>query len=203
MKQTAVVFVVFVIWLVSGCSLQSLPAEDSDVKAALMDVLDQYQYRAKLVAELIAAVHGEAKRQQQIRESVAAVQSQLTAIPATPVLLNDSVAFQRFEVGQRQLTDSLSRLLIAIDDDRRLADDSECHRLKVLLSISGRRIAGSRNRYDQAVEHYNAALDLFPNTAVASVLGYGKRPTFSVPDQPALRHPPRVDFGSLRGSLRV
>lgn len=203
MKPFAIAVAVFVGWMISGCSLRVVQNDDADVRAALTDVLDQYQYRASLAGKLIAAVNVEAMRERPMFEAVAAVQSGLSATLAAQHMVDDPVMFQRFEVSERQLTDSLSRLTIAIDEDHRLAGDTKCHRLKDLLFVAQGRIAMSRDRYDEAVERYNAALDLPTHDVAGRVLGYRRRLMFDIPDLPAANHQPRVDFGSLRGSLRV
>lgn len=203
MKPIAIAFALFMMWLVSGCSLPAARDHDAEVNAALTEVLDQYQHRADLVSNLLAAVHAETNREQPPVAALEAASSQLAAIPATPVALGNPVAFQRFEVGQRQLEDSLSALLIAIDDDRRLAADPKIRRLTAQFAYAENRIAVSRDQYDQAAKQYNAALGQFPDNLTAQVLGYRKRPIFSGLAETLPRHPPRVDFDSLRGSLRV
>jgi LemA protein len=203
MKPGVIAFTLFLTWLVSGCSLPAARAPDADVNAALLDVLDQYEYRANLVSNLLAAVHGGTDREQPLLAALATARSQLATIPATPGVLNDAVAFGRFEVGQRQLEDSLSALLIAIDDDHRLATDAKIRRLRGQIALAEHRITVSRDQYDQAAKQYNAALGRFPDDLTAQVFGYRQRPTFSGSGGTVPRHPPRVDFGSLRGSLRV
>ncbi|WP_144158137.1 LemA family protein [Paraburkholderia sp. BCC1885] len=206
MKLVMTAITVFMIWLVSGCSIPVAQDRDADVNAALLDVLDvldQYQYRAGLVSNLLAAVHGGATREQPSLAALASARFQLAAIPSTPGVLDDPVAFQRFEVAQRQLADSLSGLLIAIDDDRQLAADAKIGRLRFQFATTESRIAVSRDQYDQAAKRYNAALARFPDSLTAQVFGYRRRPTFSGPEEAVPRHAPRVDFGSLRGSLRV
>jgi LemA protein len=203
MKRVVIAFSLFVMCLVNGCSLPAARDHDSEVNGALMDVLDQYQYRANLVSNLLAAVHRDANRGQPPLAALVAARSQLADIPATPGELDDPVAFQRFEVGQRQLEDALSGLLIAVDDDQRLAADPEIRRLRIQFANAESRIAVARDQYDQAAKQYNAALGRFPNNLPAQILGYGKRPTFSGSGEAVPCHPPRVDYGSLRGSLRV
>lgn len=203
MKPVAIALTLFMMWLVSGCSLPVARDHDAEVNAALMEVLDQYQHRADLVSNLLAAVHGETNREQPPVAVLEAASSQLAAISATPGVLGNPVAFQRFEVGQRQLEDALSALLIAIDDDRRLANDPKFRRLTAQFAYAENRIAVSRDQYDQAAKQYNAALGQFPDNLTAQVLGYRKRPSFSGSAETLPRHSPRVDFDSLRGSLRV
>lgn len=202
MKPVVIAFALFMMMLVSGCSLPAVRDPDAEVNAALMNVLDQYEYRANLISNLLAAVHGDANHVQPPLTPLMTATSQVAAIPATRDGLGDPVAFERFEVGQRQLEDSLSGVLIAIDDDRRLAADPKIRRLRVQFANAESRIAVSRDQYDQEAKQYNAALGRFPNNLTAQVLGYRRRPTFSG-STVAPRHPPRVDFDSLRGSLRV
>ncbi|SDI86093.1 LemA family protein [Paraburkholderia phenazinium] len=203
MKPTAIAFRLFLTLLLSSCSLPVARDHDAQVNAALMDVLEQYQYRANLVSKLLAAVHGAANLAGPPLAALVAARSQLAVVPATPGELDNPVAFERFEVGQRQLEDALSGLLISIDDDRRLAADPTICRLRAQFANAESRIATERDQYDQAAKQYNAALDRFPDNFAARVFGYQKRSTFDGSALALPRHPPRVDFGSLRGSLRV
>lgn len=203
MKPVVMAFAIFTMWLMSACSLSAAQDHEADVNAALMDVLDQYQYRANLVSNLLAALDGEVNREKPPLSALEAARSQLAAIPATPDILEDPVAFQRFVAGQRQLEDSLSGLLIVIDGDRRLASDPKIRRLRGRFANVESRIVVSRDEYDQTAKQFNAALGQFPNNLTAHVFGYRQRPTFSGSGDVVRHRPPRVDFGSLRGSLRV
>jgi LemA protein len=91
---------------VSGCGYNQLQAEDEAVKAAWSEVENQYQRRSDLVPNLVATVKGEASFEQGTLEKVIQARAKATSIQATPELVNDPAAFQKFEAAQGELSSS-------------------------------------------------------------------------------------------------
>ena len=94
-----------------GCGYNDLQRQDEGIKAAWSEVLNQYQRRADLVPNLVNTVKGYAAQEQQVLTEVTNARANVGAIKATPELINDPVAFQKFIQAQNQLQGALSRLL--------------------------------------------------------------------------------------------
>lgn len=189
--------------ILTGCQLRLAPPDDSDVNAAQTEMLEQYRDRGELLAKLIALTQDAAKQDGPLAAAVVKIQAQLASMPATPGTGGNPVDFERFEIGQRELGDAVSRLLIASDEDRRLHGDAGVRTLKRQLAVAERRIAVSRERYREAAGHYNSTLRVFPGSVAARALGLHERPLPGEPDRAVAHRKPRMDFDSLRGSLRV
>jgi LemA protein len=191
-----------VVDLLGGCLPRYVPADDAEVSATLKEVLQQYEKRAELARELIALIQPVANRNDTLVGAVTAAQAGLDCIRPAPGALVERVAFERFEIAQRQLGDALSRLLVESANDRHFHKDPRFRSLSRQLGGVDRQIAVTRKAYDEAADRYNASLNVFPHDVEARILALHERPKFSAAAATATRQP-RTDFGALRGSMRV
>ena len=96
----------------SGCGYNTFQSADEQIKAGWAEVINEYQRRADLIPNLVSTVKGEAKFEQDTLTRVIEARSRATSIQATPELINDPVAFQKFQQAQGELTGALSRLMV-------------------------------------------------------------------------------------------
>jgi LemA protein len=165
--------------LASGCGYNTLQAEDESVKAAWSEVENQYQRRADLVPNLVNVVKGEASFERETLEAVVNARAKATSLQATPELVNDPAAFQKFEEAQGALSGALSRLLVTVERYPELKANQAFRDLQVQLEGTENRIAVARKRYVEAVQQYNVAVRSFPTNLTAKyLLGLEVRPTF-------------------------
>ncbi|CAF0688839.1 LemA family protein [Candidatus Methylacidithermus pantelleriae] len=179
----------------SGCGYNTLQSKDEEVKAAWAEVLNQYQRRADLVPNLVRVVQAYAAHEKSVLEEVTRARSQVSAIQATPDLIKDEAAFQRFLAAQRELTGALSRLLAVAENYPQLKADNLFRDLQAQLEGTENRIAVARNRYIKAVQEYNVIVRSFPSNLTASFFGFKVRPSFTVENEREISRPPKVDFG--------
>src|SRR5881392_827011 len=90
-----------------GCGYNDFQRLDEQVKAAWSEVLNQYQRRADLIPNIVATVKGEANFEQETLTKVIEARSRATSIQATPALINDPAAFDKFQKAQGELTGAL------------------------------------------------------------------------------------------------
>ncbi len=88
----------------AGCGYNTFQTTDEQVKASWSEVVNQYQRRADLVPNLVNTVKGEANFEQSTLTQVIEARSKATSIQATPELVNNPEAFQKFQQAQGQLT---------------------------------------------------------------------------------------------------
>ena len=178
---------------VSGCGYNQIQAEDEAVKAAWSEVENQYQRRADLVPNLVATVKGEANFEQSTLEAVIQARAKATSIQATPELVNDPAAFQKFEAAQGELSSALSRLLVTVERYPDLKANQAFRDLQAQLEGTENRIAVARKRYVEAVQQYNTMVRSFPTNLTAKyLLGLAVRPTFEA--RAGADQPPEVKF---------
>ncbi|MFM2288806.1 MAG: hypothetical protein RL684_1949, partial [Pseudomonadota bacterium] len=126
--------------------------------------------------------------------------SRATSIQATPELVNNPEAFEKFQKAQGELTGALSRLMVVAEQYPQLKANQAFQDLRVQLEGTENRIAVARGRYVKAVQDYNVAVRTFPSNLTAMVFGYGVKANFSVADEAALAVPPKVDLGGIGAS---
>lgn len=182
----------------AGCGYNEIQTQDQAVKAAWSEVLSQYQRRADLIPNIVAAVKGEASFEQDTLTKVIEARSKATSIQATPELANDPVALQKFQQAQGELSSALSRLLVVSENYPSLKANQGFQELRTELEGTENRIAIARNRYIKSVESYNVFIRQLPQNLTAMVLGYKEKPQFAVDNEKALATPPTVDFGGSK-----
>jgi LemA protein len=179
----------------SGCGYNDLQRQDEQIKAAWSEVINQYQRRADLVPNLVNTVKGFAAQEQKVLIDVTNARAKVGSIQATPELVNDPAAFQKFTAAQGELTGALSRLLVVAEAYPQLKSDANFRDLQAQLEGTENRIAVARQRYIKAVQEYNVTVRSFPSNLTAKLFGFKDKPQFAVEDEKAISTPPKVDFG--------
>jgi len=180
--------------LLSGCGYNDFQRQDEGVKAGWSEVLNQYQRRADLIPNIVATVKGEASFEQDTLTKVIEARSKATSIQATPELINDPAAFEKFQAAQGQLTSSLSRLMVVAEQYPQLKANQAFQDLRVTLEGTENRITVARNRYIKTVQEYNVLARSFPTNLTAMVFSYQVKPSFTVANEAAISSPPAVSF---------
>jgi LemA protein len=178
----------------SGCGYNQFQKLDEEVKASWSEVLNQYQRRADLIPNIVATVKGEANFEQETLTQVIEARSKATSIQATPELINDPAAFQKFQAAQGELTGALSRLMVVVEQYPNLKANQGFQDLRVQLEGTENRVTVARNRYIKTVADYNVLARSFPNNLTAMVFGYQVKPTFTVQNEAEISKPPAVNF---------
>lgn len=178
----------------SGCGYNTFQTADEKVKAAWAEVLNQYQRRADLVPNLVNTVKGEAGFEQDTLTRVVEARARATGIQATPELVNDPEAFQKFQAAQGQLTSALSRLMVVVENYPSLKSNQSFQELRAQLEGTENRITVARNRFIQAVQEYNIAVRSFPSNITAMIFGYKPKASFTVENEAEISKAPAVNF---------
>ena len=184
----------------AGCGINKIPAQDEKVKAAWSQVQNEYQRRADLVPNLVNTVKGYAAQEQTVLTEVTNARAGVGAIKATPELINDPVAFQKFIAAQSQLTGALSRLLVVSENYPQLKSDALFRDLQSQLEGTENRITVARKRYIDTVQAFNTTVRSFPTNLTAMIFKMDVKPNFAVENEAAVSAPPKVDFGKAPGA---
>jgi LemA protein len=178
----------------SGCGYNDFQRLDEEVKGAWSEVTNQYQRRADLIPNIVATVKGEANFEQETLTKVVEARAKATSIQATPELVNNPEAFQKFQAAQGELSGALSRLLVVSEQYPNLKANQGFQDLRVQLEGTENRITVARNRYIKAVQQYNVLARSFPSNLTGMVFGYSVKPNFTVANEAAISAPPTVSF---------
>ena len=178
----------------SGCGYNDFQRLDEQVKAAWSEVLNQYQRRADLIPNIVATVKGEAAFEQDTLTKVIEARSRATSINATPELVNDPAAFEKFQKAQGELTGALSRLMVVAEQYPQLKANAAFQDLRVQLEGTENRITVARNRYIKTVADFNVLARSFPTNLTAMIFSYSAKPNFTVQNEAQISAPPTVSF---------
>lgn len=180
----------------SGCGYNDFQRLDEQTKSAWSEVLNQYQRRADLVPNIVASVKGEASFEQDTLTKVIEARAKATSIQATPELINDPEAFNKFQQAQGELSSALSRLMVVSEQYPQLKANQAFRDLRVTLEGTENRITVARNQYIKTVQEYNVLARSFPTNLTGMVFGYKAKPNFTVQNEAEISRPPTVDFSN-------
>ncbi|MCB1201684.1 MAG: LemA family protein [Leptospiraceae bacterium] len=183
-----------VIFSASSCGYNAIQSLDENVNASWSEVLNQYQRRADLIPNLVNVVKGYAAHEKEVLENVTNARSKVGAITATPELVNDEVAFQKFMQAQSEMGSALSRLLAVSENYPDLKANENFRDLQAQIEGTENRITVARNRYIKAIQAYNTQIRTFPTVLTARMFGYKGKPNFSVENEKEISKPPKVEF---------
>lgn len=178
----------------TGCGYNQIQSQDEQITSSWAEVLNQYQRRADLIPNLVSTVKGEAKFEQETLTKVVDARAKATSIQATPELINNPEAFQKFQQAQGQLTSALSRLLVVSENYPSLRANQGFRDLQAQLEGTENRITVARNRYIQSVQAYNVTIRSFPSNLTAMLFGYKPKANFTVENEKEISKPPSVTF---------
>jgi LemA protein len=178
----------------AGCGYNKFQSQDEQVKASWSEVVNQYQRRADLIPNLVETVKGFAQQERDVLLGVTEARSKVGSIRATPELINDPQAFQKFQAAQGELTSALSRLMVVVEMYPELKSDQNFRDLQAQLEGTENRITVARNRYIATVQDYNVTVRSFPSNVTAMIFGYKTKPNFTVENESAISKPPPVTF---------
>ena len=195
----AIVLAALVLGL-TGCGYNTFQTGDEQVKASWSELINQYQRRADLIPNLVATVKGEAKFEQDTLTRVVEARAKATSIQATPELINDPAAFQKFQQAQGELTGALSRLLVVTENYPNLRANQGFRDLQAQLEGTENRITVARNRFIKSVQDYNVTVRSFPSNLTAMVMGYKQKANFTVENEKEISRPPSVSFDTAPSS---
>jgi LemA protein len=180
--------------ILAGCGYNDFQRLDEQVKASWSEVLNQYQRRADLIPNIVATVKGEASFEQETLTRVIEARSRATSIQATPELIENPEAFNKFQRAQGELSSALSRLMVVAEQYPTLKANAAFQDLRVQLEGTENRITVARNRYIKTVADYNTLARSFPTNLTAMVFGYDVKPNFTVQNEGQISSPPAVSF---------
>ena len=130
----------------TNCGYNAIQTSDEQVKAGWSEVVNQYQRRADLVPNLVNSVKGFAQQEKDVLLGVTNARAKVGSIQATPEVLNDPAAFQKFTAAQGELSSALSRLLVVTENYPQLKSDALFKDLMAQLEGTENLITVARNR---------------------------------------------------------
>lgn len=181
-----------VLLLFWGCgSYNGLVSEDETVKNAWNKVQSDYQRRADLIPNLVNTVKGEANFERGTLNDVINARARATSTQINPENLTPE-NIEKFQQAQSQLSGSLSRLLVTVEQYPNLRANDAFRNLQTQLEGTENRIKVSRNDFNDAVQRYNTKVRTFPTNIFAGIMGFSPRAGFQA--DAGTQNAPNVNF---------
>jgi LemA protein len=156
----------------AGCGINSVPTAEENAKAKWADVQAAFQERANLIPNLANVVKGAAAQENKTLTEVIEARAKATSpnINVTGADLNDPAKMASFQAAQNQLSGSLSRLLVSVEQYPQLKSQEGYLKLQDQLEGSENRIRITIRDYNEAVRQYNTTIRTFPDIIGAKVI---------------------------------
>ena len=185
---------------VGGCnSYNGLVSRRQGVERAWAQVETVYQRRADLIPNLVSTVQGSANFERSVLKEITEARASVGQLKVTPGAAPETAAqLQAFQQAQGALGSALSRLLVVAEKYPELKSTQAFRDLQVQLEGTENRITVERQRFNEAVQSYNTAVETFPRVLVARMFNFQPRPYFTA-DAGAAKAP-KVDFGPAGAS---
>ena len=176
----------------AGCGYNEIIDRDEQVKASWAEVQNQYKRRADLVPNLVSTVKAAGQFEQDTLTKVVEARSKVASLNVDSSTIDDPEKLKKFEAAQKELSGSLSRLLVVAEQYPTLKATDAYRDLQAQLEGTENRITVARKRYIDDVAQYNAVVQKFPTSIGASMRGRAVRPTFEA--APGAENVPEVKF---------
>ena len=179
--------------LVSGCGYNALQMKEEGVFKAWGDIESSLQRRADLIPNLVETVKGYAKHERETLEGVINARARATSVQITPKDLSDPAAMQQFQEAQGGLSSALARLMVVAEQYPDLKANQNFLDLQHQLEGTENRINVARQRYNETVEAFNAAIRKFPENLTNKFLLHLDRKEYFKAEAQA-KEAPKVQF---------
>lgn len=174
----AVIVVVLILGFVGCGKYNGLVQKDEAVKESWAQVESQYQRRADLIPNLVSTVKGAADFEKSTLTAVIEARSKATQTTiSADQLTPENIA--KFQAAQDQLSGSLSRLLVSVEQYPQLKANQNFLELQAQLEGTENRIGVARNNFNQIVKDYNQEVRTFPNNLFAGIFGFSQKGYFT------------------------
>lgn len=200
-KILLLAFTFLVAFGLSGCSYNSLTAQQQGVKGKWADVESALQRRADLIPNLVETAKMNAVNEQEVFGQIADARSRLlNATQAAPQGADgDKTPEQKQAVleANNSFGGTIGRLLSLQENYPQLRSNELFLKVQDELSSTENRINVSRIDYNKAVTDYNTARNSFPAVLTAGMLGFKEEPFFKA-EEGANKAPSVGNSDSLR-----
>ena len=182
-----------VLLLLSGCTYNTIQQKEEAVFQAWSDVEASLQRRADLIPNLVETVKGYARHERETLDAVVSARTKATAVQVSGKDLANPDLMQQLQASQGELSSALSRLMVVVEAYPDLKANQNFQDLQHQLEGTENRINVARQRYNEAVEGFNAAIRKFPENLTNKFLLHLDRKEYFKAEAQA-KEAPKVQF---------
>lgn len=140
-------------------------------------VQNVYQRRADLIPNLVETVKAYATHEKETLAAVIEARSQATQIKLDANDLSQE-NLAKFQNAQKQLSGSLSRLMLVAEKYPELKANENFLALQTQLEGTENRITNERRIFNEAVQEYNTHIKLMPQALIARIFNFNPKAYF-------------------------
>lgn len=159
----------------AACGINSVPTAEEHAKARWADVQAAYQRRADLIPNLVATARSASTIERSTLEGVINARASATQVKLDANELTDPAKVEAFQAAQANVSSSLSRLLVTVEQYPELKSQARFADLMTQLEGTENRINIAIRDYNGAVQDYNTRIRTFPEV-IGAKLVYGAKP---------------------------
>ena len=172
-------------------SYNSMVTKNEEVTRSWQDVESDYQRRLDLIPNLVNTVKGYAEFEKSTLTAVIEARAAATQIKMDPSNLTEE-SLKNYQAVQGQVSSSLSRLLVTVEQYPDLKANQNFLELQAELAGTENRIKIARNKFNAAVQNYNTYIKSFPRNFLSGMFGFAPRAYFEA--DAAASKAPEVKF---------
>jgi len=172
-----IVLLAIVLYRLFVSSYNNMVSKDETVSAQWAQVESQYQRRLDLIPNLVNTVKGYAEFEKSTLTAVIEARAQATQVKVDPSNITPE-DLQKFQAAQGQISSSLSRLLVTVEQYPDLKANQNFLELQAELAGTENRIKVARNKFNETVQDYNTYVKTFPRNILAGMFGHTARAYF-------------------------
>lgn len=192
-RYIQIVSIFLSMFLLSSCGYNSLQRQEEAVFKAWADIEASLQRRGDLIPNLVQVVKGYAQHEKETLQAVVEARSKATSVQLSAKDLSNPAAMQALQQAQGGLTSALSRLMVVVERYPDLKANQNFLDLQHQLEGTENRINVARQRYNQKVEQFNAAIRQFPESLTNNFILKLDRKEYFKADE-ASKAVPKVTF---------
>jgi LemA protein len=192
MKRILFVFIIgFSALFLQSCGYNDMVEKDETVSQKWADVQTQYQRRADLIPNLVSTVKGFAEQEKEVLTQVVEARAKASSMNLNVEDLTPE-NLQKFQAAQGSLRGALGRLMVVVEKYPDLKSNQNFLELQAQLEGTENRISVARQKFNTAVQEYNASIRKFPRVMYAGSFGFEKRAYFE--SEETAKEAPKVEF---------
>lgn len=172
-----VVLVVIMLFSWGSSSYNNLVTKDQTVQQQWAQVENVYQRRSDLIPNLVNTVKGVANFEQKTLTDVIEARAKATSVQVNPKNL-DEASISKFQSAQDNLSSSLARLMVVVENYPQLKATQNFSELQSQLEGTENRITVERMKFNEVVQDYNVQVRRFPSNIFAGMFGFREKAYF-------------------------